>query len=98
MKPLFRSHLDRDLYYLESELTEMLQRVKQMRSMYNNHLAKEDVDEYALCSLDEVKAAHIFKVLKICRGNQSKTARMLGIHPKTLNHMVKRFSLICPRE
>jgi DNA-binding NtrC family response regulator len=44
-------------------------------------------------SLDEIEKAHIQKIWTECGGNQSQTARILGIDRTTLHTKLKRYGL-----
>jgi DNA-binding NtrC family response regulator len=49
-------------------------------------------------SLAEVEKQHILRVLGINEGNKAKTARELGIDPKTLYKRLREYGLLPPRE
>ena len=44
-------------------------------------------------SLEAVESEHIAKVLKLCEGSRSQTARLLGIHRSTLLQKIGRYGL-----
>jgi two-component system response regulator RegA len=47
--------------------------------------------EYAIPSLARLEWEHIERVLCECHGNISKTARVLGMHRRTLQHKLAKF-------
>jgi DNA-binding NtrC family response regulator len=44
-------------------------------------------------SLETVERDHIAKVLRLCEGSRSQTARLLGIHRSTLLQKIGRYGL-----
>ncbi len=52
--------------------------------------AEKDMNEAAL---SEIERAHILRVLKDCKGNQAKAARLLGIGRNTLWRKMKTYGL-----
>jgi two-component system response regulator RegA len=47
--------------------------------------------EYPIPSLARIEREHIERVLCECNGNISKTARVLGMHRRTLQHKLAKF-------
>ncbi|HVZ33779.1 MAG TPA: helix-turn-helix domain-containing protein, partial [Polyangiaceae bacterium] len=47
--------------------------------------------EYPIPSLARLEWEHIERVLAECNGNISKTARVLGMHRRTLQHKLAKF-------
>lgn len=47
--------------------------------------------EYEIPSLARLEWEHIERVLRECNGNISKTARVLGMHRRTLQHKLAKF-------
>jgi len=44
-------------------------------------------------TLKQIEKDHIISVLKILKGNKDKTARVLGINPKTLYNRLHKWGL-----
>ena len=53
--------------------------------------ASEDAPQYEIPSLARLEHEHIERVLRECNGNVSKTARVLGLHRRTLQHKLSKF-------
>lgn len=53
--------------------------------------AREENLEYEIPSLARLEWEHIERVLRECNGNISKTARVLGMHRRTLQHKLSKF-------
>jgi len=51
----------------------------------------DDALEYEIPSLARLEHEHIERVLRECNGNISKTARVLGLHRRTLQHKLSKF-------
>ncbi len=47
--------------------------------------------DYEIPSLARIEREHIERVLNECNGNVSKTARVLGMHRRTLQHKLAKF-------
>ena len=47
--------------------------------------------EYEVPSLARLEHEHIERVLRECNGNISKTARLLGMHRRTLQYKLAKF-------
>jgi two-component system response regulator RegA len=54
-------------------------------------LPREEGLEYPIPSLARLEWEHIERVLHECNGNISKTARVLGMHRRTLQHKLAKF-------
>jgi two-component system, response regulator RegA len=54
------------------------------------HPRDEEI-EYPIPSLARLEREHIERVLCECNGNVSKTARLLGMHRRTLQHKLAKF-------
>jgi two-component system response regulator RegA len=52
---------------------------------------REEPLEYPIPSLARLEREHIERVLCECNGNISKTARVLGMHRRTLQHKLSKF-------
>lgn len=52
---------------------------------------REENPEYEIPSLARLEWEHIERVLRECNGNISKTARVLGMHRRTLQHKLAKF-------
>ena len=52
---------------------------------------REEKPEYEIPSLARLEWEHIERVLRECNGNISKTARVLGMHRRTLQHKLSKF-------
>jgi two-component system, response regulator RegA len=52
---------------------------------------REEPIEYPIPSLARLEREHIERVLCECNGNVSKTARLLGMHRRTLQHKLAKF-------
>jgi len=52
---------------------------------------REQEPEYSIPSLARLEWEHIERVLRECNGNISKTARVLGMHRRTLQHKLSKF-------
>jgi two-component system response regulator RegA len=52
---------------------------------------REEELEYPIPSLARLEREHIERVLCECNGNVSKTARVLGMHRRTLQHKLAKF-------
>jgi two-component system response regulator RegA len=52
---------------------------------------KEEELTYPIPSLARLEWEHIERVLRECNGNISKTARVLGMHRRTLQHKLAKF-------
>jgi two-component system response regulator RegA len=52
---------------------------------------REEAIEYPIPSLARLEREHIERVLCECNGNVSKTARLLGMHRRTLQHKLAKF-------
>ncbi|HTV19244.1 MAG TPA: response regulator [Polyangiaceae bacterium] len=52
---------------------------------------REENPEYEIPSLARLEWEHIERVLRECNGNISKTARVLGMHRRTLQHKLSKF-------
>lgn len=61
------------------------------RSSRGQHLDDSDHDPEALL-LARVEKEHIFRVLRLCKGNQLQAARRLGIGRNTLWRKLKRYT------
>jgi two-component system, response regulator RegA len=53
--------------------------------------ARDENLEYEIPSLARLEWEHIERVLRECNGNISKTARVLGMHRRTLQHKLAKF-------
>jgi two-component system response regulator RegA len=53
--------------------------------------AREENVELEVPSLARLEREHIERVLSECNGNVSKTARVLGMHRRTLQHKLAKF-------
>jgi two-component system response regulator RegA len=53
--------------------------------------AKDEEPTYPIPSLARLEWEHIERVLRECNGNVSKTARVLGMHRRTLQHKLAKF-------
>ena len=53
----------------------------------------EETAALSSASLDEVKRAHVSRVLHANEGNKMKTARQLGINVKTLYNLIRRLGI-----
>ena len=53
--------------------------------------AREENVEFEVPSLARLEREHIERVLTECNGNISKTARVLGMHRRTLQHKLAKF-------
>jgi two-component system, response regulator RegA len=53
--------------------------------------ASEGEVDYPIPSLARLEWEHIERVLRECNGNISKTARVLGMHRRTLQHKLSKF-------
>jgi two-component system response regulator RegA len=53
--------------------------------------ARDELPEYQIPSLARLEWEHIERVLRECNGNVSKTARVLGMHRRTLQHKLAKF-------
>jgi two-component system response regulator RegA len=51
----------------------------------------DEVAPYEIPSLARLEWEHIERVLRECNGNISKTARVLGMHRRTLQHKLAKF-------
>lgn len=56
----------------------------------SDRAGEEDV-KYEVPSLARIEWEHIERVLRECNGNVSKTARVLGMHRRTLQHKLAKF-------
>jgi two-component system, response regulator RegA len=52
---------------------------------------RDEEPEYPIPSLARLEREHIERVLCECNGNVSKTARVLGMHRRTLQHKLAKF-------
>ena len=52
---------------------------------------REENLDYEIPSLARLEWEHIERVLRECNGNISKTARVLGMHRRTLQHKLSKF-------
>ncbi len=52
---------------------------------------RDETLEYPIPSLARLEWEHIERVLRECNGNISKTARVLGMHRRTLQHKLAKF-------
>jgi two-component system, response regulator RegA len=52
---------------------------------------REEPVEYEIPSLARLEWEHIERVLRECNGNISRTARVLGMHRRTLQHKLAKF-------
>ena len=52
---------------------------------------REENVEFEVPSLARLEREHIERVLSECNGNISKTARVLGMHRRTLQHKLAKF-------
>jgi DNA-binding protein Fis len=50
----------------------------------------EPVEHNGLSTLEDVKIAHVLRVLEACGGNKAKAARILGVAVKTVWYMEKQ--------
>jgi two-component system, response regulator RegA len=53
--------------------------------------ARDENLDYEIPSLARLEWEHIERVLRECNGNISKTARVLGMHRRTLQHKLAKF-------
>jgi len=71
-------------FILKDHLPENLKGARIPSDHYNNG---------AVTKLEELEKKHIHNVLKICNGNHSQTAKLLGIHRSTLIRKLKNYRL-----
>ncbi|MEA2103493.1 MAG: sigma-54 dependent transcriptional regulator [Candidatus Cloacimonadota bacterium] len=58
-----------------------------------NYNPDEDFNIQKFKSLNSIEKTHITKILKECRGNQIKAAKILGIHRNTLSRKLKKYNI-----
>ncbi len=58
-----------------------------------NECDNDSEDNSKLCTLEEVQKKHILRVLKVCNGNVSSAARILGLERSSISRRLKEYGV-----